>query len=199
MDDGDISKLKGRYGVLKQCESVLIAKLFVYPHTRLKVAKKRRSPSHIFEVGALPLHTSTTHPTATQDESQYRLVSVHQSPSLWCHHSLSLRCLSPASSLELAQVFLFLPTRNRRVRSPSSAMQDLLTVHRRATSLMSLALSYQSDNRRASSSHAGQPPALLSSTAVSDTNQDHAGCRSSLGRSLVQHGQGRAKWSLMQR
>jgi hypothetical protein len=187
MGDGDISKLKGRYGVLKQCESVIIAKLFVYPHTCLKVAKTRRSPSHFRSRCAS--NTSTTHSTATQDESQYRLVSVHQSPSLWCHHSLSLRCLSPASSLELAQVFLFLPTRNRSVRSHSSAMQDLLTVHRRSTSLMSLALSYQSDNRQASSSHARQPPALLCSTAVSDTNQDHAGCRSSLGRSLVQHGQ----------
>ena len=146
-----------------------------------------------FRVGALSNHDPTTHLTATHDYPR------RCSSRLWCHRPSTHRCLSPASSLDLAQVFLFLPTRNRRVRSPSSATQDLLTVHRRSTSLMSLALSYQSDNRRASSSPAGQPPALLCSTAVPDTNQDHAGCRSSLGRSLVQHGQGRAKWSLMQR
>jgi hypothetical protein len=162
------------------------------PGQRMLEPAKTRCPLSLFPSRC----ASTSHLNYTSHgNTRWKPVStcVGTSPrgssGLWCHHSSSLRCLSPSSSLELAQVFLFLPTRNRRVRSPSSAVQDLLTVHRRSTSLMSLALSYQSDNRRASSSHAGQPPALLCSTAASDTNQDHAGCRSSLGRSLVQHGQ----------
>lgn len=131
-----------------------------YAHTHVKNAKTRRSSSCRSWCFVQVHFHITTRQHISRQPTTVDLYSIHPF-AVHLRYGVtalpSLRCLSPASSLELAEVFLFLPTRNRRVRSHSSATQDLLTVHRRSTSLTSLALSYQSDNRRASSLLLHQP------------------------------------------